>query len=286
MTLVRRPGSALPPTTARIRLLSAANSRQVTGKEQGKGPTGKRNRAPRRHPSSRDAAPSAAGVEFGSAAGVTLGRLALPGWRPRQPRLGYLGGQTEVPPDALHQRRLLDQRDEPQRPAAAGHARTSSPNVRRINSAPHTHPPGMTWRHSCRRPSRPFAMLPTSTPRDVAGTSAARRAWAQNAVAARTGASSDHTSGASPSSALPATLRRSSSRATRRAIRTTTCATSSRGSSQISERSGKIESTGVPVGNHAGPIDYFDPAAARVVCDVGWTWRSSDRRGHSSGTAR
>ena len=53
----RRDGDA-----ARRRPLPAANFRQVVGKEQGKGPTAKRNGAPRRHRSSRDAASSAAGV--------------------------------------------------------------------------------------------------------------------------------------------------------------------------------------------------------------------------------
>jgi hypothetical protein len=79
-----------------------------------------------------DAAPSAAGAEFGSALELILGRLELPGWRPR---LGDIGGQTEVSQDSLHHRRLLDQRDEPQPSAAAGTPRTSSPNLRRINSA-------------------------------------------------------------------------------------------------------------------------------------------------------
>ena len=146
----------LLPSTARIRPLSAADFRQGVGEEQGKRLTGKRNGAARRHPSSRDAAPSAGGVEFGSPVGLILG-FEWPGWRRRWPRLGDLGGQTEVSQDALHHRRLLDQRDEP--PVAAGKARTSSPNVRGINSAPDRHPPGMGWRHSWPRRPRPFARL-------------------------------------------------------------------------------------------------------------------------------
>ena len=65
------------------------------------------------------ATPSAGGVEFGSALGLILG-FDWPGWRSRWPRLGDFGGQTEVSQDALHHRRLLDQRDEPQPPVAAG----------------------------------------------------------------------------------------------------------------------------------------------------------------------
>ena len=46
-------------------------------------------RAPHPDTPSRDAAPSAGGVEFGSALGLILG-FEWPGWRPRWPRLGDL----------------------------------------------------------------------------------------------------------------------------------------------------------------------------------------------------
>jgi hypothetical protein len=54
--------------------------------------TWKRIGAARRHPSSRDAAPSAGGVEFGSALGQILG-FEWPGWRPLWPRLVDLVGR-------------------------------------------------------------------------------------------------------------------------------------------------------------------------------------------------
>jgi hypothetical protein len=76
--------------------------------------------------------PSAGGVEFGGFLRLLLDRVTGAGWWPCGARFGDVGGEPEVSQDPLNHQRLVNQRHEAQPTATA---RTSTPNVRRINSA-------------------------------------------------------------------------------------------------------------------------------------------------------
>ena len=67
---------------------------------------------------------------------IRAGTRQFLGRRPSRACHGHLRGQAEVSQDSLHDRRLLSQGHESQPAPQRGHARTSSPNVRRISSAP------------------------------------------------------------------------------------------------------------------------------------------------------
>ena len=73
---------------------------------------------------------------------------------PRGPRWADRGVAS-----SLHHRRLSISVTSRSCPSQRGHARTASPNVRRIKLGPRSAPARRAWRHSCPRRPRPFARL-------------------------------------------------------------------------------------------------------------------------------